>query len=74
MHLTNYAINKESDKFINGGHDVTVGSKRSLQFVWEYLAKKGGVNVQELHLEIRKVIVKTLMMIQPHLSHIYRAC
>lgn len=49
MHLTNYAINKESDKFVNGGHDFTTGSKRSLQFVWEYLASRD-VDVKELHL------------------------
>ena len=72
MHLTNYAINKDSENF-EVGCDFSSGSKRSLQFVWEFLAK-ASVDVPELHQEIRKVIVKTLMMIQPHLSHIYRAC
>ena len=43
MHLTNYAINKNSDKFIfNKDKDNdSIGHKRSLDFVYRYLAEKG---------------------------------
>jgi tubulin polyglutamylase TTLL6/13 len=43
MHLTNYAINKTSTKFIqNKNEDAdNVGHKRSLTFVWKYLEELG---------------------------------
>ena len=43
MHLTNYAINKTSTKFIQNKSedDDTIGHKRSLTFVWRYLEEQG---------------------------------
>ena len=43
MHLTNYAINKNSSKFIqNKNEDADdVGHKRSLTFIWKYLQELG---------------------------------
>jgi len=43
MHLTNYAINKTSSKFIqNKDEDAdNVGHKRSLTYVWKYLEELG---------------------------------
>ena len=43
MHLTNYAINKTSSKFVQNKdeNDDTVGHKRSLTFVWKYLQELG---------------------------------
>ena len=39
MHLTNYAINKSSSKFIqNKDEEVdNIGHKRSMTFIWKYL-------------------------------------
>lgn len=43
MHLTNYAINKNSSKFIQNKSedDDSIGHKRSLTFIWRYLAQLG---------------------------------
>lgn len=43
MHLTNYAINKTSSKFVqNKNEDAdNVGHKRSLTYVWRYLEEQG---------------------------------
>jgi tubulin polyglutamylase TTLL6/13 len=43
MHLTNYAINKDSPNFIfnNDTKRTDVGHKRSLSSVWELMKSKG---------------------------------
>lgn len=43
MHLTNYAINKDSPNFIfnESAKEMNVGHKRSLTSVYEYLKKEG---------------------------------
>ena len=43
MHLTNYAINKNSRKFIFNKDDKSddVGHKRSLTYVYRYLKENG---------------------------------
>jgi tubulin polyglutamylase TTLL6/13 len=47
MHLTNYAINKNSDNFVQNQdpNDDSVGHKRSLRFTFRYLAQKRKINV-----------------------------
>ena len=49
MHLTNYAINKESDKFIfnEDANDMSVGHKRNLEAVFKIMGERG-VDVPEL--------------------------
>ena len=49
MHLTNYAINKESDKFIfnEDVNDMSIGHKRNLEAVFKIMKEKG-VDVDEL--------------------------
>lgn len=53
VHLTNYAINKNNKKFIFNKDEANMdkGHKRSVSFVYRYLAKKG-VNVPELKQKI----------------------
>lgn len=43
MHLTNYAINKTSSKFIQNKDkdDDSIGHKRSLTYIWRYLQSLG---------------------------------
>ena len=43
MHLTNYAINKESDKFIfnEDENDMNIGHKRSLEAVFKIMQDRG---------------------------------
>lgn len=46
MHLTNYAINKKSPKFVfnNSSTNMGIGHKRSLKCIYEQMGKKG-VNI-----------------------------
>lgn len=63
MHLTNYAINKNSLAFMTNytaGADF-VGSKRSLKFVLRYLRKMFNADTVKLMSEIKGMIIKTLM-------------
>ena len=76
IHLTNYAINKFNKKFIfnSDANNSTVGHKRSLASVWDYIDKHGG-NSTALKDEINDIIVKTFCAVQPQLSrsfHVYQ--
>lgn len=73
MHLTNYAINKFSKDYIKGSDKDEVGHKRSLRFVWRMLDSLGYNSQQVIH-NIKSTILKTLISVQPCLSHTYRSC
>ena len=53
MHLTNYAINKRSPKFVfnNSPTNMGIGHKRSLKCIYEQMSKKG--------LDVDKLKIKT---------------
>ncbi len=61
MHLTNYAINKNSSKFVQNKSedDDSIGHKRSLTFIWRYLAEQGH-DVEQVQRDIRATIIKTI--------------
>ena len=73
MHLTNYAINKESDKFIfnEDAKDMSIGHKRSLEAIFGQMKEKG-VDIAVLQQNIREVIVKTIISGLSHLKFQYR--
>ncbi|KAI9204470.1 tubulin-tyrosine ligase family-domain-containing protein [Polychytrium aggregatum] len=73
MHLTNYAINKHSDKF-QRTEDRDKGSKRSARAVLERIAQSRGVPVDLLWKRIGDVVIKTILTVQPQLSRSLRAC
>ena len=75
MHLTNYAINKNSMGFMQNHEALAdfVGSKRSLKFVLRYLKKNFKADTGVLMAEIKDMIIKTIISAQPHLSHHYRS-
>ena len=75
MHLTNYAINKNSDKFIynEDAEDADTGHKRSLQSIWRHIDENGG-DSEKVIKEIENCIVKTIISVQPTLAHIYKSC
>eukprot|EP00826_Nyctotherus_ovalis_P051546 TRINITY_DN6447_c0_g1_i13.p1 TRINITY_DN6447_c0_g1~~TRINITY_DN6447_c0_g1_i13.p1 ORF type:complete len:502 (+),score=86.51 TRINITY_DN6447_c0_g1_i13:73-1578(+) len=75
MHLTNYAINKNSENFVfnSDAERTDIGHKRSLTFVWKYVAENGG-DANALQEEIRAAIVKTLCAVQPLLADSYKGC
>jgi len=70
MHLTNYAINKNSSDFIR---DDNTGSKRTIQAVCEWLIENG-YDVNKMWSNIDDVVIKTLISCQPILKHNYRTC
>lgn len=74
IHLTNYAINKESENFIfnTDADKADVGHKRSLSFVWNYIDLHGG-NSEVIKSQIEQIIVKTLCAVQPLLAHSYKS-
>jgi tubulin polyglutamylase TTLL6/13 len=64
MHLTNYAIQKTSNKYIFNSNSKkdNVGHKRSLTSVYEFLENKGA-DIETLQAEIRDLIIKTLISV-----------
>lgn len=72
MHLTNYSVNKHNE-FYEKGESKDSGSKRSLGFFFEYL-RRNQYNEMALWQNIADMIVKTLIVAQPHLLHAYRMC
>ncbi len=38
MHLTNYAVNKDSLNYRRGEHNYQIGSKRSFEYLLRYLS------------------------------------
>lgn len=75
MHLTNYAINKNSADFKRntGSDNDEVGHKRSLTFALKYIEMQGH-DSEKLLVDIKDIILKTLISVQPMLAHTYRSC
>ena len=74
IHLTNYAINKNSLGFMKNYNSVSdfIGSKRSLKFVIRYLKKTRNAYKALLMKEIKDLTIKVILSAQSHLSHQYR--
>ncbi|KAL9950619.1 hypothetical protein ACROYT_G043142 [Oculina patagonica] len=72
MHLTNYSINKHNENFDRDDSDDS-GSKRSIKFLNEWLQSMD-FDVNFLWHNITDVLVKTLIVAQPHILHSYRMC
>ncbi|XP_059175710.1 tubulin polyglutamylase TTLL7-like [Physella acuta] len=72
MHLTNYSVNKQSEFYDkNTAHDT--GSKRSIRYFNEYL-RRSDIDGGLLWRNISDMIVRTLLVAQPHVLHAYRMC
>ena len=69
MHLTNYAINKDSPNFIfnDNVENMNVGHKRSLTSIYQKLAEDGH-DVNELKQKIYDLLIKTIITGYPVLS------
>ncbi|XP_064626270.1 tubulin polyglutamylase TTLL7-like isoform X2 [Lineus longissimus] len=72
MHLTNYSINKHNENYTKG-ESLNSGSKRSLKFFNDYL-RKHDYDIGFMWKSITDIIVKTLIVAEPHLLHAYRMC
>lgn len=75
MHLTNYAINKTSEKFVfnQESSEAGTGNKRSLRWFIRWCEAQG-YDIEELQHNIKDVVIKTLISVQPSLEHTYRSC
>lgn len=74
MHLTNYAINKKSKNFKKGeDEDTSNSSKRSLESIFDRIEEDYGVKRDVIWDRIADLVNKTVISVQPELSHIYKA-
>jgi hypothetical protein len=73
MHLTNYAINKNSDDFIFNEEESfdDVGHKRSLSAVLKQLEEEGN-DPNLIMNRISDLIIKTIVTVQPSIAHAYK--
>ena len=71
MHATNYAINKESDDFVQpSGVEDDEANKLTVTTLMARLAAEGA-DVDALWEAIGERVVKTMVSVQPHLEHTY---
>ncbi|KAM6308553.1 tubulin polyglutamylase TTLL13 [Aegotheles albertisi] len=70
MHLTNYAINKHNENFVQ---DDATGSKRKLSTVSAWLMGNGH-NTIRLWEDIEDIVIKTLISAHPVMKHNYQSC
>ncbi|KAI1235306.1 hypothetical protein IHE44_0002949 [Lamprotornis superbus] len=70
MHLTNYAINKHNENFVE---DDTVGSKRKLSTLNAWMAEHS-YDTSKLWADIDDIVIKTLISAHPVLKHNYQSC
>ena len=73
MHLTNYAVNKNSENFQqNDGEDDGAGSKRSLRWFMSYIGETFGEKERrKLWLKLMGLCMKTILMVKPTLETEY---
>ena len=69
MHLTNYAINKNSSDYESGDEEEQTGHKRMLHQIFDHIKETyGDDTVWE---KIKDIICKTLITVAPSLGHAY---
>jgi tubulin polyglutamylase TTLL6/13 len=74
VHLTNYSLNKENDDFkAPTSLEDDTAHKRTLTSVFKTL-RGLGKDVDKMWDEVKDIIIKTLLTVQPELSHNYRSC
>jgi len=74
MHLTNYAVNKNSKNFVqnDGDDDGATGSKRSLRWFLSYIEEQFGEKERrKLWLKLMGLCVKTVLTVSPTLEAEY---
>lgn len=74
MHLTNYSLNKQSEKFKTAGMDFadinSNASKQLLTNVYKKLLNKGR-DVRLLKKQIEELAAKTVIALEPYLKNAY---
>ncbi|XP_048832720.1 tubulin polyglutamylase TTLL7 isoform X2 [Brienomyrus brachyistius] len=72
MHLTNYSVNKHNENF-ERDETVDKGSKRSIGWFTEFL-RTNDYDVTKFWGDVSELVVKTLIVAEPHVLHAYRMC
>lgn len=72
MHLTNYSVNKHNERF-ERDETEDKGSKRSIKWFTEFL-QENQHDVAKFWSDISELVVKTLIVAEPHVLHAYRMC
>ncbi|KAM6458589.1 tubulin polyglutamylase TTLL7 isoform 1-T3 [Liasis olivaceus] len=72
MHLTNYSVNKHNEHF-ERDETEDKGSKRSIKWFTEFL-QTNQLDVAKFWNDISELVVKTLIVAEPHVLHAYRMC
>uniref|UniRef100_A0A8D2J7N3 Tubulin tyrosine ligase like 7 n=1 Tax=Varanus komodoensis TaxID=61221 RepID=A0A8D2J7N3_VARKO len=72
MHLTNYSVNKHNERF-ERDETEDKGSKRSIKWFTEFL-QTNHLDVSKFWNDISELVVKTLIVAEPHVLHAYRMC
>lgn len=72
MHLTNYSVNKHNEHF-ERDETENKGSKRSIKWFTEFLHANQH-DVAKFWSDISELVVKTLIVAEPHVLHAYRMC
>ena len=74
MHLTNYAINKDSENFVkSSGDDDEGANKRSMTSVFTKMEQMNpDFNAADMMRQIEDICVKACISVQPALAHAYR--
>ena len=70
MHLTNYAIQKNSENFVfnEDMDDDSSGHKRSMTSIFDHIREnEPNVDVDKLWQEIQEIMTKTIISVQPTL-------
>ncbi|KAK2107113.1 Tubulin polyglutamylase ttll7 [Saguinus oedipus] len=74
MHLTNYSVNKHNERF-ERDETENKGSKRSIRWFTEFLqANQHDVAKFWSDISVKELVVKTLIVAEPHVLHAYRMC
>jgi tubulin polyglutamylase TTLL6/13 len=71
IHLTNYALNKDSEFYEENDEELDKGHKRSLGAILKILESEGA-DISILMDQVKDMIVKTVITGQPILSHEYK--
>ena len=75
MHLTNYSLNKNSDKFKVAGAEFSDinsnASKQLLSNVYKKITSKGGRDIHFLKRQIDELAAKTVIALEPYLKNAY---
>ncbi|KAK6484801.1 tubulin polyglutamylase TTLL7-like isoform X1 [Huso huso] len=72
MHLTNYSVNKHNENF-ERDETADKGSKRSISWFTEFL-RTNDYDVSKFWGDVSELVVKTLIVAEPHVLHAYRMC